>query len=173
MSGTAPDLETLVPAAAGGDAGAFEQLFSTFGRLVYGVLTARLPSADVDDVAQDTFALAWRRLPTLRQPDRFGPWIAAIARRRAADHLRSTRRFSPLDETTGVDGHVEASAEAARVLDAIRHLPEAYSETLALRLVEGYSGAEIAALTGLTPGSVRVNLHRGLRMLREQLGDTT
>ena len=168
-----PDPAALVTAAARGDAEAFAQLFETFGRLVYGILTARLPGADVDDVAQETFAQAWRRLPTLRDPDRFGPWIAAIARRRAVDHLRSTRAFSPLDEAPAVDGGVEASLEAARILDAIRRLPEAYSETLVLRLVEGYSGPEIAALTGLTPGSVRVNLHRGLKLLRERLGETT
>ena len=56
------------------------------------------------------------------------------------------------------------------VLAAIRRLPEAYRETLVLRLVEGMTGPEIAERTGLTPGSVRVNLHRGMQMLREALG---
>jgi hypothetical protein len=49
-------------------------------------------------------------------------------------------------------------------------LPEAYREPLILRLVEGMTGPEIATRTGLTPGSVRVNLHRGMQMLRERLG---
>ena len=48
-------------------------------------------------------------------------------------------------------------------------MPEAYSETLTLRLVEGMTGPEIAARTGLTPASVRVNLHRGMKLLREQV----
>ena len=56
------------------------------------------------------------------------------------------------------------------VLAAIRRLPEAYRETLVLRLVEGLTGPEIAERTGLQPGSVRVNLHRGMQMLREALG---
>jgi RNA polymerase sigma-70 factor (ECF subfamily) len=56
------------------------------------------------------------------------------------------------------------------VLAAIRRLPEAYREPLILRLVEGMTGPEIAARTGLTAGSVRVNLHRGMHMLRETLG---
>ena len=64
-------------------------------------------------------------------------------------------------------------AEAQRALAAIRALPEAYRETLVLRLVEGLSGPEIAAVTGLTPESVRVNLHRGFRLLRERLGVST
>jgi len=56
------------------------------------------------------------------------------------------------------------------ILAAVRSLPEAYCETLILRLVEGMTGPEIAERTGLTPGSVRVNLHRGMQMLREKLG---
>jgi len=52
---------------------------------------------------------------------------------------------------------------------AIRAMPEAYRETLMMRLVEGLSGAEISERTGLTPGSVRVNLHRGMQLLREAL----
>ena len=55
------------------------------------------------------------------------------------------------------------------MLGIIRSLPEAYRETLVLRLVEGMTGPEIAERTGLTPASVRVNLHRGMKMLREQL----
>ncbi|HEX6323359.1 MAG TPA: sigma factor-like helix-turn-helix DNA-binding protein, partial [Vicinamibacterales bacterium] len=63
-------------------------------------------------------------------------------------------------------------AEAAAAVAAIQDLPEAYRETLALRLVEGLSGPEIAAATGLRPDSVRVNLHRGFKLLRERLGAT-
>jgi len=51
----------------------------------------------------------------------------------------------------------------------IRTLPDAYRETLVLRLVEGMTGQEIAERTGLTPASVRVNLHRGMKQLRERL----
>ena len=56
------------------------------------------------------------------------------------------------------------------MLEVVRSLPEAYRETLVMRLVEGMSGPEIAARTGMTPASVRVNLHRGMKMLREKLG---
>ena len=55
------------------------------------------------------------------------------------------------------------------MLDTIRGLPEAYRETLILRLVEGLTGPEIAGQTGLTPDSVRVNLHRGMKMLRGKM----
>jgi RNA polymerase sigma-70 factor (ECF subfamily) len=59
--------------------------------------------------------------------------------------------------------------EALAALAVIRTMPEAYRETLVLRLVEGMTGPEIAARTGLTPASVRVNLHRGMKQLRERL----
>ncbi len=59
---------------------------------------------------------------------------------------------------------------AKEILDMICRLPEAYRETLVLRFVEGMTGPEIAARTGLTPASVRVNLHRGMKMLREKIG---
>jgi RNA polymerase sigma-70 factor (ECF subfamily) len=55
-------------------------------------------------------------------------------------------------------------------LAAVRSLPETYREVLILRLVEGMSGPEIAARTGLTAGSVRVNLHRGMKLLKEKIG---
>ena len=59
--------------------------------------------------------------------------------------------------------------EAFAILNAVRSLPEAYRDTLTLRLVEGMTGAEIAERTGLTAASVRVNLHRGMKLLREKL----
>ena len=55
------------------------------------------------------------------------------------------------------------------VIEVVRSLPDAYRETLVLRLVEGMTGQEIADRTGMTPASVRVNLHRGMRLLRDRL----
>ena len=61
-------------------------------------------------------------------------------------------------------------AEAFAILALVQNLPESYRETLIFRLVEGMTGLEIAARTGLTPDSVRVNLCRGMKLLRDQLG---
>ena len=63
--------------------------------------------------------------------------------------------------------------QAMAILDAVRSLPGAYRETLILRLVEGMTGVEIADRTGLTPASVRVNLHRGMKLLRERMESRT
>ena len=74
-----------------------------------------------------------------------------------------------LDDRLQDGASPDTQAEAAEALAIIRTLPEAYRETLLLRLVEGCSGREIASLCGLTEDSVRVNLHRGFKMLRERL----
>jgi RNA polymerase sigma-70 factor, ECF subfamily len=127
-----------------------------------------VPRAEVDDLVQDVFLSAMDRLPSLREAAAFPGWLASIARNRATDFLR--RRHVPtealIDEPPAHDGDARA---ALAVLSEIRALPEAYRETLVLRLVEGLTGPEIAERTGLTHASVRVNLHRGMKQLRMRL----
>ena len=163
-----PPEAALVEAARAGDRAAFERLYHAFAPLVHGVLLARVPYGEVSDLVQDVFLSAFRKLGHLRDPARFGPWVAIIARNRAADFYRRTRETEELHE--GLAQAESHEAEASEVLEIIRSLPEAYRETLVLRLVEGMNGPEIAARTGLTPASVRVNLHRGMKLLRQKLG---
>ena len=166
----------LVEAARGGDRGAYGRLYDRYARMVHGILLARVPLGEVDDLVQDVFLQAMPRLGSLRDAGRFGAWLAAIARNRASDYYRRSRPTTQLTETLSADqieDRVATSAQmaqAATILAAIRELPDAYRKTLILRLVEGMTGPEIAARTGLTPGSVRVNLHRGMQQLREKLG---
>ena len=116
---------------------------------------AKVPFADVDDLVQDTFIKALRGLSGLRENRRFGPWLATIARNLANDHYRHAAPETPLEEEVAFDKLATAPASemsAATVLEAIKNLPDAYREPLMLRLVEGMTGPEIAARTGLTPG---------------------
>lgn len=160
----------LVDAVRTGDRDAFGRLYRLFSPLVHGVVLARVPVDDVDDIVQDVFVTALDRLAALRDTTAFGPWIAAIARNRAMDFHRHRPRAEELTDDIPAAGSSADASEAARALAAIRALPEAYRETLILRLVEGLTGPEIAERTGLTPASVRVNLHRGMKQLRERLG---
>jgi RNA polymerase sigma-70 factor (ECF subfamily) len=168
-AGHAAEDGELVRSARGGDPGAFSRLYDRYGRVVHGLLLARVGRDEVDDLVQDVFLTAWRRLDDLRDPAAFGGWIAMIARNRATDFLRRTTDFVELPDHLESPGTASGPADANVALAAIRALPDAYRETLILRLVEGLSGPEIAARTGLTPGSVRVNLHRGMKMLRDKL----
>ena len=162
-----PDLPGLVAAARRGDRVAFAELYRRFSRAVHGVVLACVSYGDAADLVQDVFAIALERLPQLGDIAAFPGWLIAIARNRSIDHLRGQK---PTDELTDLPVDAPRSAEVAQVLAALRGLPEAYQETLILRLVEGLTGPEIAEQTGLSPGSVRVNLHRGMKLLRERLG---
>jgi RNA polymerase sigma-70 factor (ECF subfamily) len=159
----------LVRSARAGDESAFARLYDRYGRVVHALLLARVARDEVEDLVQDVFLTAWRRLGDLRDPAAFGGWIAMIARNRAADTHRRAAEFVELPETLASPDTASGAAEANAALAAIRSLPEAYRETLVLRLVEGLTGPEIAERTGLTAASVRVNLHRGMKMLREKL----
>ncbi|HEY0077781.1 MAG TPA: sigma-70 family RNA polymerase sigma factor [Pyrinomonadaceae bacterium] len=158
----------LVEAARGGDREAFGELYALYAAMVHAVLLARVPYGEVRDLVQDVFLLAFRKLSTLREASAFGPWLAMIARNRAMDFHRRSRETEELSEQ--LSRPPTPLAEASEVLEVIRGLPEAYRETLVMRLVEGMTGPEIAEQTGLQPDSVRVNLHRGMKLLREKLG---
>jgi RNA polymerase sigma-70 factor (ECF subfamily) len=162
----------LVHAARSGDRAAFSRLYERFAPMVHSILLARVSPADADDLVQDVFVRAMTKIDALSDPGAVGAWLGTIARNAAAAFYRSRRPAAELPEAAAASGAAAGSehAEAEEALAAIRSLPEAYRETLLMRLVEGLSGPEIAARTGLTPGSVRVNLHRGMAMLRERLG---
>lgn len=159
----------LVRSAQRGDGSAFASLYERYARVVHGILLSRVPRVDVEDLVQDVFMSAWQRLDSLRDPAAFGGWLAMITRNRATDSCRRSVEAAELPANLAAHDDTAARAEAVAVLDVVRSLPEAYRETLVMRLVEGLTGPEIAARTGLTPGSVRVNLHRGMKLLREKL----
>jgi RNA polymerase sigma-70 factor (ECF subfamily) len=158
----------LVEAVLAGNRDMFGRLYQLYAPLVHGVLLARLPRSEVEDLVQDIFLHAFRKLHTLRDPRAFGPWIAMIARNRAMDFHRRSRETVELPDNLRSKDSSQIKAE--EILAIIRTLPDAYRETLVLRLVEGMTGPEIASRTGLTPASVRVNLHRGMKLLRSKLG---
>jgi RNA polymerase sigma-70 factor (ECF subfamily) len=159
----------LIAAARAGDRDAFGHLYARYARMVHGIALTRLGSQDADDVVQEVFVRAMEQLRTLRDLHAFGGWLAAIARHVIVDTVRLTRRSVEMGQEPRMRETQHDELEARRAMAAIRALPEAYRDTVMLRLVEGMTGPEIAERTGLTAGSVRVNLHRGLKMLRERL----
>ena len=79
-------------AARRGDRRAFERLYERYARMIHGILLARVSRNDVDDLVQEVFLTAFTRLSTLRDAGAFGSWLAMIARNRAMDSRRRTRR---------------------------------------------------------------------------------
>ncbi len=157
----------LVRAAQAGDRAAFGALYAQFASMIHGILLAHVSYTDAEDLMQDVFIRAMEQLRGLREAGAFGGWLASIARRAAFDHHRRIRLLTDLPDA--IAGGERPDGEAFEVLAIIQRLPESYRETLVLRLVEGMTGPEIAERTGLTQSSVRVNLCRGMKLLREQL----
>ena len=162
-----------VRAARSGDRAAFARLYERFGPVVHAALLARVRGAEAEDLTQEAFIAAWRKLGSLREDGAFGAWVLAIARHLACDWAAGRARGARGD--AGLDGEARAPERAGErdraevVLGIVRGLPEAFRETLLMRLVAGLSGPEIAARTGMSHGTVRVNLHRGMALVREKL----
>jgi RNA polymerase sigma-70 factor, ECF subfamily len=180
ISSAQPDADVaLVRACQRGDREAFGHLYQRYVPMVHGILLSKLPPPEVEDLVHEVFLRALSRLRSLRDASRFGGWLAAITRNMANDYYREPHaKIRPgerdADDTTdaGLGANPSNQTEqrdATEILEIIRTLPEAYRETLVLRLVEGLTGPEIAARTGLSHGSVRVNLYRGMQQLRERL----
>jgi RNA polymerase sigma-70 factor (ECF subfamily) len=159
--------EHLVRKAADGDRAAFGELYSRYARVVHAILLGKVRCDAAEDLVQDVFLTALSHLSRLRDRNAFAGWLCTIARNRAHDYHRAQPPSEEIREE-----HLQgrpAPPEALAALEAIRGLPEAYREILMMRLVEGLTGPEIAVRTGLKPESVRVNLCRGMKLLREKI----
>ena len=175
----APALDGLLAERArDGDPAAFRALYERFAPMVHAVLVAHAAAREADDLMQDVFLAAWRGLHRLQRDEHVGAWLAVIARNRARRSGRAgppteSLADEPADPRSLGAGAGEAGVAAGESADValalLERLPEAYRETLAMRLVEGLTGPEIAEATGLTHGSVRVNLTRGMKLYKELL----
>lgn len=153
------------------DKAAFAKLHGHFARLVHAVIITKVPASEATDLTQDVFVTMLSKLPALEDDQAFPAWLLEIARNRATRFLRDRPKAAPLDEVDEAQAPDRSGwPDAKKVLAALQTLPDTYAETLAMRLIEGLSGPDIAERTGLTPGSVRVNLHRGMALLRQKLG---
>lgn len=163
----------LVRLAQQGSRRAFDRLWLRHAPTAHAVLLSMLPPAEADDLLQDAAMASWQAKKRLQQADRFGAWLCSIARNLGRDRLAARRAERSVDleqaQNVAVRDRGPAMAEAEEVLSVLRTLPDCYSETLAMRLVLGMTGPEIARRTGRTNGSVRVNLHRGMKLLRQAL----
>src|SRR5258707_174738 len=124
--------DSLVSAARGGDRAAFGRLYDRYARMVHGILLARVPPREVDDLVQEVFLLALRQLHSLRDISRFGAWLGTITRNRANDYFRKSipdeRVTEPVEENHAASRSNDHAAEqqAPMTLAVLRTLPETY-----------------------------------------------
>src|SRR5882672_4625148 len=106
----------LVSAVLAGDRDMFASLYELYAPLVHGVLLARMPRSEVEDMVQEIFLHALRKLHTLREASAFGPWIAMIARNRAMDFHRRSRETVEIKEEHA-RGDRRRGAKAEEILE--------------------------------------------------------
>ena len=111
----------LVGRVVAGDREAFAELYAQYAPLVHGILLARVPYGEVGDLVQDVFLVAFRKLGSLRDRERFGPWVAMIARNRAVDFHRRARVTEELSEEL-------AQGPAPQPAEEILHLAPVLAE---------------------------------------------
>ncbi len=172
----AADLSALVRAACGGSEEAFRLLYREVQPGLLRYLRGLVGGVDAEDLASQTWAQIARDLRSFRDEGAgFRGWAAAIARRRALDHLRRTPRRASAGVTAGVlTGlpHSDDTAERAATQEAIAFvatLSRDQAEAVLLRVVMGLDTAAVARVMGKRPGAVRTALWRGLRKLGERL----
>ncbi|HEY2522839.1 MAG TPA: sigma-70 family RNA polymerase sigma factor [Streptosporangiaceae bacterium] len=167
---------TLVARAQDGDTRAFEALVRRYQRPIYRLAVRMLDdTGEAEDVTQEVFVTAWRRLPGIQEGKAVRAWLYRIATNRCLNILRARKPTAPLQEETipaaSPAGSPEAEAEAHERLVALRAaLDRLTAEQRAcwlLREVEELSYAEIAGILHATPQAVRGRLARA----RAELGE--
>src|SRR3954464_3741030 len=162
----------LVERAQNGDAVAFSALVDLDAALGYAIAYRILRDADrAQDAVQQAFLLAWRDLPRLRDPERFGPWLHRLLVNACYEELRRHRRWTPRVTVMPVDGpggpDATVSVDDRDTLDrAFRRLSPEHRAVFVLHHHAGHPLAEIADIVGIPIGTVKSRLHYATRILR-------
>lgn len=170
------DAELVLRARAGSDA-AFARLVERHQAAVRVFLRRMLGGgwAEADDLAQDAFLAAWSSLRSLKEPAGFRAWLCGIARGKALDRIRSSRRRAGRDSAWLEAGEPPMGVSAEDRLSltaAMASLPSDVRACVALCLAEGWSHGEAAAALGLPLGTVKSHVARGRFRLLAALGDS-
>ena len=170
-----PD-EILVRSAQRDDKAAFEELVRRTTRLVFARLYLETGDThQAEDLLQETFLTAFRNLGQLTEPAKFRSWLLRIAQNRAIDAARRQLRQKQQLDILRLEASPQSLHDSQRedlrqqVLAVLRTLPEEYRLPLTLRYLTGADYETIQVEMGLTNGSLRGLLHRGMNMLRAEL----
>lgn len=177
MGGAVESDEQLLARCQSGERSAFETLVDRYQRVVCGVCFSITGDwALAEDVAQETFVTAWRRLGTLREPGRVASWLCGIARNLSRKAGRGRTGWVDL-ETAGEPAHPAGTplesvlTKETRIVvgRALAELPETYREPLVLFYQQGRSAQEVGAALNLSASAVHQRLSRGRRLLADEL----
>jgi len=165
------------------DPDAMKDLYDRFGRLAYSVVLSIVRnSSTAEDLVQETFLRVWNRIHAFEAGrGALGPWLLAIARNRAIDHVRSSasrmdRNAFELDLRehpslfVDMEREVENTDHARVIRAAIAKLNPNQKKVIELAYYEGLSQTEMAARMGQPLGTIKTWVRAALAILREELG---
>jgi RNA polymerase sigma-70 factor (ECF subfamily) len=165
----------LVTRAQQGDSEAFELLYRENASRVYALACRMTGNPSLaEDLTQEVFVRAWRKLASFRGESAFGSWLFPLAVNVVYSEGRARRRREARvvsDDVAELNVAAPAAATAERVdLErALRTLPEGAREVFVLHDAYGYKHQEVAAAMGIAVGTSKAQLHRARRLLREVL----
>ncbi len=166
----------LCEAAGQGNQEAFAELVDRYQAVVCAVTFAATGRADLsEDLAQETFLIAWEKLHGIEQPDKVGGWLTGIARNLGRKSFRE-RPVVSLDEAADVRDQAQGLEERAveqqmhaHVWELLRSLSPRYREVMVLYYREQLATPKLAAQLGISVSAAQQRLSRGRKMLREEL----
>ena len=172
-----PSDADLIAAWRAGDEGAAAELVRRHAPAVARFLSAAGGGDDVDDLVQESFFRAFRKIDTYRGGASFRTWVIAIGSNALKDSRRRLRRRPavPLetdeipDERTDPHGELVGRELEQRVGECVQRLPRLQRDVFLLRAQQGREYDDIAAALGTTPGAARVHFHHALKRLKEWL----
>jgi len=169
-------LAALIARAAAGDEAAFARIVQAHHDDMIRVCFVICGDLDLaDEAVQAGWAIAWRKLGTLRDPNRLRPWLASVAANEARQLLRRNRRRTIVELTMAGDAAGGSDPDGRAVdldlANALARLKPDDRLLLALRYVAGFDSTELARATGRSASGIRARLARLLDRLRTELGD--
>ena len=157
------------------DPDAFRECYQQLGPVVLAYVQRFVPRDEAEDVRQQVFLEVWRSRLRFDAERRIEPWVLAIAKRRAIDHVRHRARH-PSEPTAEVPlererarPFTDAHAERTELREALATLPVEQRETLELAYFQDLTQPQIAARLGVPLGTVKARAFRGLRKLAATL----
>jgi len=169
--------DVLVRRAASGDETAFASLVRLHHPDMTRVAFVVCGNLDMaEDAVARAWPIAWRRLRSLREPERIRAWLVAIAANEARQISRGERRRSVVELAMGPGSGAKSPDPSGRAVDidlanAMARLAPDDRALVALRYVAGLNATELAAALGISASGVRTRLTRLLARLRSELGD--
>jgi RNA polymerase sigma factor (sigma-70 family) len=157
----------LMAAAQNGHGGAYRRLLAEVSVWLQRYFQRRLPPGEVDDAVQETLLAIHRRRHTYDPQYPLGPWLAAIAKHKWIDQLRSLGRRpgEELSDILAVGDHESSVISASVLASLLEQLRPAQAQAILLVKVQGYSIEDASGETGLSPSAIKMNIHRGLARL--------